>query len=149
MQTDDIGSILTAVFALVTFIMFLIPALMTASRKRKLQAYLYETEAEVVAMDRRRFTVGRPDPGNPPLWVPTFRYYAGGQEFIHQSRVGTSKKIYEVGDRVAIKVDPYDPRKYVLTESYGFKIAVRILYAIAAAFAVFTVASVIIMNFIR
>ena len=142
----DVGIILTVVFIGVAVILFIIPTLMISSRKKKLRRYLYETEAEVISMDRRRFTVGKPDPGNPPLWVPTFRYYAGGQEFIRQSHVGTTKKLYEVGDRLAVKVDPYDPQKYVLVENKPFYLAVGILYSISGAFIVFSGVALLIIR---
>lgn len=142
----DIGLILTAVFAFVTALLAVIPTLMIMSRRSKLRRYIYETEAEVIDIRRERFGGGAPDYRDPHLWVPTFRYYAGGQEIIHHSRVGTSENIYSIGQRVPVRADPYDPRKFLLVNSRAHRIAVSVLYAISGSFLVITVAAAVILK---
>ena len=142
----DIGIILTAVFGCVTLILFLIPTLMILSRRKKLQRFIYETEAEVIDIRQERFKTGYDYDLHTRLFVPVFRYYVGGQEIIHHSRVGTSENIYSIGQRVPVRVDPYDPRKFVLVNSKPHKLATGILYAISAFFLLATIASALILN---
>ena len=143
---DQVGMILIAVFGFVAVLLAVIPSLMIKARRDKLRKYLYETEAEVIDIRQERFKTGYDYDLHTRLFVPVFRYYAGGQEIIHHSRVGTSENIYSIGQRVPVRVDPYDPRKFVLVNSKPHKLATGILYAISAFFLLATIASAFILN---
>ena len=147
MDNKMFGYIITAVFAFVDVILIIIPLMMTKSRNRKLQEYTLTAEAEVIKMDlkamRSTYDMNRP---KSRMWFPTYRYYVNGIEYIKESHVGTSEKMFEVGHTMKIKVDPNDHNKYILIESRAFKLAVTILWILAAFFALAVVASIVIIK---
>ena len=134
------GKIVLIVFAGIDVILFLIPLLMTVSRKNKLSNYTLTVEATVVEMNTHSINrLSDHYTSVTPMWFPVYQYTIDGQVFTHPSNVGTTKKHYEVGDRLKVRVDPADHSKYILAESPGFKLATGILWAIAIFFTAATI----------
>ena len=128
-------AIFLAVFIFVDLILFLVPFLMTVSRRKKLREYTITAEATVieVSSERQGTHYGAGSTGA-PMWYPTYQYNVGGQVFTHKSHVGTSAKPYEVGDTLKILVDPTNYEKDIIPDSKGFKLATGILWALFAFF---------------
>ncbi len=140
--------IIILIMSAVSFVLLLVPTLMTVFRKKKLDSYEFETDAEVVDCKRvNMHSANHIDPyRNDPMWIPTFRYSYGGHTYQHESHVGTTKKLFEKGDKVPIKVSTQDPTRFVLVKSYAYKLATIILYITGAFFTAGTIASAILIQ---
>ena len=139
--------ILKLVFLFVDIILFLVPLLMTLSRKKKLREYSIVTEAVIVEMNSHAMnSMRRTAHVATPMWFPTYQYMINGQTYTKPSQAGTTTKHYEVGDRVKILVDPNNFNNFTLPDNPGFKLATGILWAMAAFF---FIASVIVFTVVK
>nr|WP_175545484.1 DUF3592 domain-containing protein [Ruminococcus sp. YE71] len=130
----------------VDLVLVLVPTLMTVSRRKKLEEYDYETDAEVTSMDLQSMEA-KPHVGpQTRMWVPTFTYSCGGHKFVHKSHVGMTEKTFEVGQKVPIKVSSADPTRFVLVKSRAFTLATTILWIMAGFFIAGTIASAVLLN---
>ena len=140
-------TIVLAVLIFVDLVLFLVPFLMTRSRKKKMREYTLTAEATVIDMtsERHRVTHSGGHSRTAPMWFPTYQYTVNGQTFTHHSHVGTSEKHFEIGDRMKILVDPDNYEKYILADSPAFRLATGILWAIFAFFFIATVIAGIVL----
>ncbi|MBP3273096.1 MAG: DUF3592 domain-containing protein [Ruminococcus sp.] len=137
--------LICGIFLGVAAILFIVPTCMIYFRRKKLESYSYETDAEVINVEKRNFSVNRTD-NISRLWVPTFRYTYGSEVYEKQLNVGTSKKIFETGDKVPIKVDTEHPEKFIQVSSYAHMLAVGILYTMSGLFVIFAASAYMIIT---
>lgn len=147
MENNNTVYIILLIFGIVDTILVLVPLLMTVSRNKKLREYTQTAEAEVIDMSLGRAGLHYDVGNHTRAWYPTFRYSVNGQVITHQSNVGTTEKIYNVGETFKILVDPNNYNKFVIPESKAYKLAITILWILAGFFVVSTaIATVLLFN---
>ncbi|MBR0484223.1 MAG: DUF3592 domain-containing protein [Oscillospiraceae bacterium] len=135
-------SVIIAVFISIGVLLGIIAGIMTISRKKKSETYTYQTNAVVIAMERKSTSMNG---HSSRLWFPVFSYQYQNQKFQKQSHVGTSAQIYQAGQSVAIQINPQNPEQFLLVDSIPFRLATKILWALSAFFIVGTVAVALIV----
>lgn len=129
------------IFIGIGILLGVIASLMTASRKKKLATYTGKAQAVVTSVIQKKA-----NRNSSSMWYPTFEYDYQNQHYQKESNAGTSEQIYQKGQIVPIQINPQKPEQFILVESKGFQLAVRILWAIAVFFVLGTILVAVLIS---
>ncbi len=101
------------IFAVLGIVFSVIGGAVLYSSKQSEKNCTFETKGTVVELVEKR---SRNKHGTSTTYAPVFEYEYNGKVYKYESKLATSPKPFEVGDKVTVMVDPDDPKEIYVPE---------------------------------
>lgn len=104
--------VIVSLLSLLSLILLSIGTGMLSTESRKHRLYTQETTARIKELKEKQ--TGKPGKPGSVRYYPVFEYRANGQFLRVESKVGSDKPAYKVGDEIKIFYDPNSKRDFYI-----------------------------------